>query len=545
MMKGKARFLVVVIALGMIAVACSSGGNEGDSGGTGGTSSGSGSSGPAVQGGSFSFANCEPNPGLNPLNDYESCGAQVFNVMWDRLMEYDPDTNAPVPFQAESVTSDDNTLWTIKIKSGWTFHNGEPVTAQSYVDAWNWAALGSNGAILNFLFSRIDGYDDLNPSKGDAKTTEMSGLKAIDDTTFTVQLTSPFSQFPVQLGFDGFDPLPKVFFDDPDGFAANPIGDGPYQLDEWKHDEVITLARYDDYAGTPGNADEIRLTEYSSADASWADFQAGNVDISLVGSSNLLDAQQNYPDTFQQQPSSTLLYLGLPLYQPEYQNKLLRQALSLAVNREAVMNAVLIAEQPATAFAPPVVPGFREASCKYCTYDVELAKQKFDEAGGFQGTMVINLYSDDSTLEQAMEAIGNQWKQNLGIDFELNPINSNAYYDTGVSHKYEGPWWDGWVMDYPSLEDYLRPIYGTKGGYNLTGYSNPTFDDLLEQGDRADSIEDSISIYQQAEDIIDEDMPAIPWGYLPLGIVNQTTVTNVHKAGPLDNLELRDVQVVQ
>jgi oligopeptide transport system substrate-binding protein len=207
---------------------------------------------------------------------------------------------------------------------------------------------------------------------------------------------------------------------------------------------------------------------------------------------------------------------------------------------------VLPAEVPATSFSPPAIPGYREGSCTYCTYDPDLAKQKLEEAGGWKGgTMTINLYGGDATLEQAMEAIGNQWKQNLGIDFKLNAPNYNAYYDLYYNHKALGPWWDGWVMDYPSLEDYLRPIYGSEGSYNAVGYSNPQFDDLIKQGDRAGSIEESLTFYQQAQDILDEDMPAIPWGYLPNRFVHSANVTNVHTATPLDNVDLAAVQVVQ
>jgi oligopeptide transport system substrate-binding protein len=540
-MARRPRILMMVVTLLIVAAACSSGNGGGGSTGPG----GSGASGSGQQGGTFKFPLGADPTKLIPQNDYESAGAQVFNAIFTRLMTYDADTNAPVPAQAKSVTSDDQMVWTIEIQPGWTFHNGEPVTAQSYVDAWNWGALGSNGAILNFFFEKIQGYDELNPAKGDATTTELSGLKVVNDTTFTVTLTAPFSQFPIELGFDAFDPLPKAFFDDPDAYNEKPIGDGPYMLTEWKHDQTIVLERYPDYQGTPGYADRIELPIYSSSDASWADFQAGNLDISFVGSSNFVDAQQNYSDSLTEEPSSLFLYLGLPLYDPRFQNKELRQALSLAVDRQAVMNAVLVAETPADAFTAPVVPGYQSGTCTYCTYDPALAKQKLAAAGGWQGTMTINLYSNDATLEQAMEAIGNQWKQNLGIDFELNVMNYNSYYDTTINHKFTGPWWDGWVMDYPSLEDYLRPLYGSTGSYNGSGYSNPAFDSLLKQGDEADSIEASIAKYQQAADIVAEDMPVIPWGFLPSRYVHQPTVTNVHKAGPLENLELADIQVVQ
>ena len=537
-MNMRIRLVGAIVSLAFVAVACGGGGGSNTTG-----PSGTGATG--QQGGSFSIPNTEPQH-LTPQNDYEAAGAQVFNAIWDRLMTYDPKTFQPMPFQAQSVTTSDNLVWTIKIKPGWTFHNGEPVTAQSYVDAWNWGAYGPNGAILNFFFAKIEGYDALNPSNGKPTTKELSGLKVMNDTTFQVTLTEPFSQFPVELGFDAFDPLPKAFFDNPDKFDSHPIGDGPYKLDEWKHDESITLSRYSDYAGTPGLADTINMPLYATADPEWADFQAGNLDMVFVGSSNIKEAQSTYADSLQEFPSSLLLYLGIPTYLPEYSNPLVRQALSLAVNREAVMNAVLPAEQPATSFSPPVIPGYRDGSCSFCTYDPAKAKQLLAQAGGWKGgTMTINLYSGDATLEQAMEAIGNQWKQNLGIDFKLSPMNYNSYYDAYINHKIDGPWWDGWQMDYPSLEDYLRPIYGSEGSYNACGYHNTQFDDLIKQGDQASSFDESLKFYQQAQDILDQDMPNIPGGYLPNRYVHSSNVTNVKLASPLDNVELRAIQVVQ
>ena len=212
----------------------------------------------------------------------------MFQGLWTRLVDFDPTTFKPVPAQADSIdVSSDGLTYTIKIKPGWTFHDGTPVTAQSYVDAWNYAAYGPNAYILNFFFDKIEGYDALNPSSGTPKTKELTGLKVNSDTDFTVTLTDPFSQFQYTLGFDAFDPLPKAFYDDPTSFDEQPIGDGPYMMDgKWKHDETINLQRYPDYAGTPGFADKIELRIYQG-DAAWLDFQAGNLDITLVGSDHL------------------------------------------------------------------------------------------------------------------------------------------------------------------------------------------------------------------------------------------------------------------
>jgi peptide/nickel transport system substrate-binding protein/oligopeptide transport system substrate-binding protein len=173
------------------------------------------------------------------------------------------------------------------------------------------------------------------------------------------------------------------------------------------------------------------------------------------------------------------------------------------------------------------------------------AQAKLAEAGGWTGTLTLNLYADDQVLEQAMEAIANQWKENLGIDVEIKAVNFNVYYGMTIHHEMTGPWWDGWVMDYPSIQDYLTPLYGSNGGYNGSGYSNPAFDELMAQADAAPSMEDSIPIYQQGDDVILEDMPVIPWGYGGFNTVNLPTVTNVLKDGPLDLLALELVKVVQ
>jgi ABC-type transport system substrate-binding protein len=157
--------------------------------------------------------------------------------------------------------------------------------------------------------------------------------------------------------------------------------------------------------------------------------------------------------------------------------------------------------------------------------------------------MTLNFYTD-TTLEQAMEAVAQQWRETLGIEVKLNPINPNSYYDQTYAQQMDGPWWDGWVEDYPSLEDYLRPIYGSNGGYNLAGYSNKQFDDLIDQGNQAGSPQEALPFFQQADDIILEDMPAIPWGYLGFNTVHSENVTNVVKVPGLDELDLSKVQVV-
>ena len=301
----RSRWFAAAIVAAVVGVACSS------------SKGGNAKSSPKAvhRGGTFSMANGEPTS-LVPQKDYESYGTQVFEALFTRLVSFS-DTGQVLMAQAKSVTSPDGKVWTIEIQPGWTFHNGEPLTAQSYADAWNWAALGSNGAVLNFFFERVEGYDALNPAKGKATATTLSGLKVLGPTTLQVTLSAPFSQFPYQLGFDAFDPLPKAFFQDEKAFNEAPIGDGPYQRDgKWQHDHTFDLKRYPSYKGTPGIAVEIKLPEYTGGSADFADLEGGNLDIDIVGSAHITQALQEFPDTTIRRPSSSFFWLGFPLYDP-------------------------------------------------------------------------------------------------------------------------------------------------------------------------------------------------------------------------------------
>ena len=174
-------------------------------------------------GGSFSVYVCEPES-LIPQNTNETCGAEVLNALFTPLVNFNPENSDPEfgegvgNAHAVSIESEDQKNWTVKIKDGWTFHNGEPVDAAAYARGWNAGALSTNAYGNSYFFENIVGYADLqaptdadgNPT-GEPKATEMSGLKVVDDTTFTVELTAPFSQFPLTLGYTAFYPLPKAY----------------------------------------------------------------------------------------------------------------------------------------------------------------------------------------------------------------------------------------------------------------------------------------------------------------------------------------------
>jgi oligopeptide transport system substrate-binding protein len=537
-----------ILVLGLVAAAC---GGDGDDGTTDGVSPGQ----PATTGGDWSISICEPES-LIPQINAETCGSQVLKGLFTPLISFDQEGN-PVNQVAADISSEDQTTWTITLNDGWTFHDGSPVNAESFVDAWNWGAFGPNAAGNNYFFGpagvNIVGYDELNPAEGEPTSEEMSGLQVQDDLTFTVELGAPFSEFPITVGYNAFYPLPPSFFEDTEAFNEAPVGNGPYMMDGvWEHDQFINVTRFEDYAGEqPGNADNIEFRIYADLAVSYRDVQAGNLDIGDVPDDQIEAGRAEFGDRFIESPSSSFSYIGFPLYVDQFDNVDLRTAFSMAIDRETIVQELFFGTRtPADDMVSPVVQGYREGACaEACSYDPEAAKALFDQAGGYEGTLSL-WFNNDGGHEGWMEAVSNQLRQNLGIqDIVFESLEFAEYLgklDEGIdddpaTEGVTGPFRLGWVMDYPSMQNYLENLHGTGAGSNYTTYSNPEVDDLLAQGKAATTEDEAVSFYQQADDLIIQDMPIIPLWY---GLNQQVTserVTGVF----IDKFSFVDVAAVQ
>jgi oligopeptide transport system substrate-binding protein len=297
----------------------------------------SGSAAPVQPAANSSYIVSETEPGdLNP-------GKQI--TAYDQVMAMytsltDVSTQGVVSMaQAQSVTSTDATNFTIKIKPGWTFHNGEPVTAQSYVDGWNATAYGPNAWANTGQLAKIAGYDDLNPKTGTPKTKTMSGLKVVNATTFTVKLVSPDGQFPLQLSQaqTGLYPMPKAAFKNLDAYNKQPIGDGPYMMTTpHQENQDIVLTAYPKYAGTPAKTAKVTFRNYTDPATAYNDALAGNIDVVNIGAAKATSAKKDFGDRLHVNDAPGIAFLGLPLWDKRYDNIKVRQAISMAIDRDAL-----------------------------------------------------------------------------------------------------------------------------------------------------------------------------------------------------------------
>jgi oligopeptide transport system substrate-binding protein len=480
----------------------------------------------ASSGGEFSIYIGEPENPLVPGNTSESEGSQVVEALWTGLVEYGDDSSVQYTGVAESIESDDATTWTVTLKDGWTFHDGTPVTAESFVKAWNYTALSTNAQGGSYFFSNIAGYGDLQAETDDAGNVvtppaaeEMSGLEVVDEKSFTVTLDAPFAQFPVTVGYNAFYPLPESFFEDPDAAGKLPVGNGPFKADEeFVPGQGFTLTRYEDYGGEePAKADSVNFMVYTDINTAYTDTQGGNLDVlNNIPPDAISTAEGEFGERYGETPSSSFTYVAFPTYDPRFADKRVRQAFSMAIDREAITEAIFEGTRvPAKSVIAPVVDGHREDACKYCEVDVEAAKALLDEAG-FDVSRPVDLWFNAGAGHDAwVEAVGNQLRENLGIEFTLQGNLDFAEYLPLLDEKgVTGPFRLGWSMDYPSPQNYLEPLYSEAAlppaGSNTAFYVNPEFDELVAQGNEAATNEEAIEFYNQAEDLLLEDMPVMP-----------------------------------
>jgi oligopeptide transport system substrate-binding protein len=487
----------------------------------------------------------EPQNGLLPANTNETGGGRILQQLFTGLVSYDNEGKT-VNEVAESIDTSDSKTFTVKLKDGWTFTNGEAITAKTFVDSWNFGALATNKQLNASFFEPIDGYAEVNPADPTPDdeedplppptAKEMSGLKVVDDKTFTITLEEASSTFPQRLGYSAFAPLPTGALADPAAFGENPIGNGPYMMDgPWEHKVRIKTKTNPDYKGTrkPKNGG-IENVFYSTPGAAYADLQADKLDVlDIIPPEALETFQDDLGDRALTTESGANATLSFPLYQDAFKGPnaaKVRQAISMAIDRDTITKQIYNGTRvPAKDFSSPVVEGYSEDICgKFCTYDPAAAKALLAEAGGFPGNKMTIAYNVDGGHQGWVEAACNNIKNNLAIDCtgKAYPLFSELRKDA-TAKTFDSAFRTGWQMDYPALDNFLSPIFKTGASSNDTSYANPAFDKLLEEGDAASSTAEGIEKYQAAERLLVQDMPSIPLWYTNTPGGFSTTVGNV------------------
>ena len=468
----------------------------------------------------------EPENPLIPTNTNEVGGGKILDSIFAGLAFYDGD-GALVNDMAEEITVDSPTSLTVKLKKDQKFTDGTDVLADNFIKAWNYGALLSNKQLNQSWFSDIVGYSD-------SADAELTGLKKVDDLSFTIELSTPVAaDFATRLGYSAYYPLPDVAFDDMAAFGENPIGNGPYKLDgdgAWQHDVSIALVKNDDYQGDRKVVNGgLTITFYTSLDAAYADLLSGELDvIDAIPDTSIATFEGELGDRAVNQPAAIFQSFTIGEQVAHFageEGQLRRAAISMAINRDEITDKIFNGTRtPASDFTSPVLDGWSDSleGADVLTYNPDEAKKLWAEADAispWSGTFQI-AYNSDSAHQAWVDAVSNSIKNTLGIEASGAPFVDFATLRATVNERgadgkrtIQTANRSGWQADYPGLYNFLFPLYSTGASSNDGDYSNADFDALLEQGASASDPAKAIEDYQKAQEILLKDLPAVPLWY--------------------------------
>ncbi|MGA8544237.1 MAG: ABC transporter substrate-binding protein [Mycobacterium sp.] len=469
----------------------------------------------------------EPQNPLIPTNTNDSNGGRIIDRLFAGLMSYDANGKAELEV-AQSIDTTDDVNYRITLKPGWTFSDATPVTAHSFVDAWNYGALATNAQLQQSFFSPIAGFDDVATAKPTATT--MLGLHVVDDHVFTVRLKAPTIDFKLRLGFSPFYPLPDAALKDMTTFGQHPIGNGPYKFADapggaaWQHNVKLDLVPNPGYHGIRLAQNKgLRFVFYANLDTAYADLLSSNLDVLDTIPSSLLSVyRRDLGDRYVSAPAAANQTLDTPLRLPHFggeEGRLRRLAISAAINRSQICRQIYAgARAPAREFTASSLPGFDPHidGNDALDFDPDRARRLWSQADAiskWSGRYAI-AYNADGGHQEWVDAVANSIKNILDIDAVGAPQPTFATFRTQITtRRIATAFRAGWQGDFPSMLEFLEPLFVTGAGANDVGYSNPQFDAAVAAAEAAPDLPQSFDLATAAQRILLRDMPVVPLWY--------------------------------
>jgi oligopeptide transport system substrate-binding protein len=407
--------------------------------------------------------------------------------------------------------SSDNKTYTFHLRKGVKFQDGKEVRAADFKYSWERAcnpATGS-GTAATYLGDIVGAQDVLT-----GKTTEIFGVKVIDDYTLQVTIDAPKAYFLDKLAYPTAFVVDQANVDSGANWWRKPNGTGPFKLKEWKTGQQLVLERSQTYCGEPAKLTQVVF--HFSTDEPMALYETGQIDVAPV-STRYIDEVNDETNPLHQElavtPELSLYYIGFNTAKPPFDDANVRRAFCLAVNKEHIAKVILrdmVSE--AEGILPPGMPGYNQ-TLEGLDYDVQRAK---DFIAGSKYGDVSNLPPITLTTEGYgnyipgyLGAIIQEWQQNLGVQVSVRQLEPQAFlYD--LKQEKDEMFVLGWVADYPDPHDFLDILFHTGSENNMFEYSNHSLDVLLDQAAIEQNSTVRLAMYQQAEQIVVDDAPCLP-----------------------------------
>jgi oligopeptide transport system substrate-binding protein len=495
------------------------------------------------KGGDFKFGIAEPTA-IDPYNAQESEGLLVTKYLFTGLIQVEPNGDVKPGVADKWETNDDCTEWTFDLKTGTKFHNGEEVNSAAFKRGWERVAAKDSASEVAYHLSPIKGFDEMQAGTA----TELSGVDASDPAKLVVTMSAANCEFYLRTFHPVFSPVPEAAGNPTTNtaYVDAPIGNGPFMMDgPWQHNAGIKLKRYEDYdIGHAAYLDTVTITiTPNGAQDEYAGYQNGTFDWARMPTPVLEQARSQYEpeDQWITRKTNGMNYLLVMVTQKPLDDVKARKAISLAINRDEIINGVFKGSQtPADSLVPPVfTEAYQPGVCGNCKFDLDEAKKLAKEAGLTEGTELNFQFNADAGHDEWTAAVKEQLENNLGLKVNISSVQFTDLLNNEQQPGASGIYRAAWGADYPTPGNFLEPLLSTKAigatatepttGDNRGRYSNKKFDDLIDEANGEKDEAKRVSLYQQAEKIaIGDDQALIPlWNRTQHRLANTSKFINL------------------
>lgn len=523
----------------------------------------------------------EPARALLPASVGDEYGRRIGSLIYRGLLRYDAKGRL-VNEVAEEVAQDGPLLYRVRVRKGWVFGNGEPVTAASFVDAWNFAASPACGQLNAQAFAPIAGFRAMRglpepPPAATATTSTatastatastatastptgpeprsapaagtagdgcpgrarqvLTGLQLVDDLEFTIRLAQPDATFRDQLATLPYAPLPRIALTDPASFAVAPVGNGPYQLAggwfEGKEVRLIPNASYSYSGSDPAHNGGVTFRFFPDPALAYPALLRGQLEVLDDTPVTALDRYKNdLGFRALNQPIGAAASLVFPMSGPVWtspEGLRLRRAISRAIDRKALADGLYAGTRsPASDLAAPGVAGYAPDLCgDDCRYDPAAAAALLPPRLPVSALQIA--YSPEAGGLPAIQAICASVTNALGLSctphaVPRDPATGTTLEVAAARHELTIPMLSVRRMARPDLGGFLSPRFLAGSSDNPSGYAGAVAQTLLARAAGTTDEQARTAAYLEAEKAILADLPEIPLWY-----VNATTAGGAH-----------------
>lgn len=459
----------------------------------------------------FVFARGGDSVSLDPSVVTDTESENVSQSILETLVTFEEGKTTVAPLLAtEWDESEDGLTYTFKLREGVKFHDGTDFNAEAVV--YNFERWMNSGDDKFSVYSSVFGG-----FKGD-ETHNLESVKAIDEYTVEFKLKNVLPTFLKSLALTPFSiSSPAAIEKFGEEYGSNPVGTGPFVFGEWKRNERVVLNKNEDYwlEGYP-KLNQVIFRTIPDNSARLNALLSGEVDmIDGVDPGSIAQVEADKNLQLITRPSLNLGYLGLTVTREPLNNKLVRQALNYAVDKEGMVEAFFGGQaSPAKNPIPPSVEGYNDDIEAY-PYDPEKAKALLAEAGypdGFEMELwampVSRPYMPDG--KKVAELLQSNFAD-IGVKAKIVTYEWATYLEKTKAGEADA-FLLGWTGANGDADDFIYSLWHKDniGGMNSTQYSNEELNQVLTEARSITDQDKRNELYMKAQEIMHEDPPIIP-----------------------------------